>query len=183
MFFEQKFKIFHDNGNIEFVDNLFEYLQNYDITTFYYKMKFSLKSENKPFVNHRGYKDYWYNQNKFEIRSFYLYTENNIMISPDLLMNEYNSLYKELFEYRNDLRNKVLTHKYSKRRHTSRQLKQVTTLHNLRNISSVLKDEGEPEFRSKHKVYMPYWFDDLPPSRRSTSWKVSTKRKRQYKGS
>lgn len=182
MFFEQKFKILHDNGKIEFVDNLFEYMIKYGYSNFYYEMKFSIKPEDKPSVNWNGYSDYWYKTYK-HTRSFYVYTENNIMISPDLLLAEYNSLYEHLFKIRVQKENTKRKHKCRKS-HTSRRYKKLNTLPNMRNTCLVLKDEGEPEFRSKLKgEYMSIWMDDAPPSRRSTSWKVSTKRKRQYKGS
>lgn len=83
MFFKQKFKIFYDNGNIVEVDDLIGYIGCTDCSAqaFYQRMKFTFKVDKRSFWSYSNISDM--------IPTFFLYTENNVMISPELFKGEY----------------------------------------------------------------------------------------------
>ncbi|EBS4516722.1 hypothetical protein DQT32_04840 [Salmonella enterica subsp. enterica serovar Braenderup] len=184
MFFKQKFKIFFDNGKIEEVDDLLEYIgYKYGaVENFYSRMKFSVKVKKESF---------WYansslcSQYDWVVQDFYLYTSNNVMISPDLFRNEYKK-YRRERNYYIIYRNKGYTkkqweHKRFRKGYTTTYTRDFDNFTARRAAASVVKEEGEPEFRGKRRHLPDVWEEKM--SRRSLSWKECTKRKRQYKGS
>lgn len=177
MFLKQSFVLYHDNGKVEFVDNLYSYVWNYGgINRFYGSMKFNV-GEYKKKVS-QSYGSYF--SPSFEHDSgFFLTTANGKLVSPDLFLSAYKEREAERWvEY---YRNRKGTQYHAS--HTTRNRKKVCTIPAKRAACGVVKDEGEPEFRGKRsKGYMPDYWDDYF-SRASCSWKNCTKRKRQYKGS
>ncbi|SOK58391.1 hypothetical protein [Yersinia phage fHe-Yen9-04] len=180
MFFNQKFKIFYDNGNVVEVDDLLEYIGNaYGAAeTFYLRMKFTIKVDKSSFWSSLCFNENWH------VKDLFLYTENNIMISPELFKGEY---LKHRTDYMNIwYRNRKYSmmqwrHFHFKRGHTSTYERKMETIAERRAIAGVVKEEGEPEFRGRRRC-IPHPWDDIM-ARRSLSWKDCTKRKRQHKGS
>lgn len=183
MFFEQTFKIFFDNGNVEETDNLISWInKNYigGVERFYYNMKWLCKYEKPSFYYYSYYHSMYENNTSGD---FFLYTSNNIMISPDLFKGEYysyrDSEWKIWYNNRYYSR-KQWQHFHFKKGYTSTYNRKIETISERRAVAAVIKEEGEPEFRGRRRN-LPNPWDDIH-ARRSLSWKDCTKRKRQYKG-
>ncbi|QOI71059.1 hypothetical protein pEaSNUABM50_00119 [Erwinia phage pEa_SNUABM_50] len=180
MFFKQKFKICYDNGNFVEVDDLLGYIgYTYGAAeAFYQRMKFTVKIDKSSFwsYSHSSMNDL--------VQTFYLFTENNIMISPELFKGEYlkyRNLETQIW-HRNRLYSmKQWRHFNYRRSHTTTYDRRMETIAERRAIAGVVKEEGEPEFRGRRRCIPNPWDDIM--ARRSLSWKDCTKRKRQYKGS
>lgn len=184
MFFYQKFVIYYDTGKTEFVDDLYTYIRTFGgIREFHCRMKFNLGSFKKASSEFYGYTSWWDAKNiSTNHVGFYLFTESGLMVSPDLLMAEYNKKYetwRDTWRQRNN--NRWMPTKGN--RHTTHRDKRPHNQQARRMAAGVVKEEGEPEFRGNrsHKVLGTYW-DDISV-RQSCSWKNCTKRKRQHKGS
>lgn len=178
MFFNQKYIIYWDNGNVEFVDDLYSHIRpRFD--DFYAQMKFSLKVD-KPINNFyyfSPYRSFKTIGGAMHDNGFYLYNENLVMISPDLLYSEYTKISSNhVSEYMKRLRKRQ--HSTS---HTTSFYKKMHTLPARRAACAVQKSEGEPEFRACRRKLPNPWDEYM--SKKSCSWKNSTKRKKQYKGS
>ncbi len=186
MFFEQTFTIYHDNGNVEFIENLMSYISNKGgIDIFHARMKYNLVEFHKRKANNyyrTGYYscDYWHIDNHV---GYYVCTESGLMVSPDIVYGEYMKIYRAYWYERYNKRANHFAHNRSWRySHNGRKYKRPQTHNARRAACSVLKDEGEPEFRGSRKMMsIPTNWDDIK-SRYSTGWKYSTKRKHQYKG-
>lgn len=170
MFFNQTFKIFFDNGNVIETNNLLAEVSKMGADRFYYRMKWICNYEKQNFLSSYSFFKEW----DFYYQNFYLYTSNNVMISPELFRSEYKVL------IRNSYNTKKSRRQYSKK-HTTTYDRKMKTIQQRRDAVAVLKEEGEPEFRGKRRKLPDPW--DEYVQRRSLSWKNCTKRKRQYKGS
>ncbi len=185
MFFKQKFKIFFDDGNVVETDDLLSWISgNFfgGVQEFYYRMKWNCNYE-------RAFGRWTYYHNTDVAKTFYLYTSNNVMISPELFKDEYFA------EDRRELERAGVDYWYMKRGQTELQYwsgrgrksytttayRKMKTIAERRAISAVEKEEGEPEFRGARRSIPDPW--DEIVTRRSLSWKDCTKRKRQHKGS
>lgn len=181
MFFKQTFKIFHDNGNIIETDDLLAFIgiKFGAVETFYNKMKFSIPIKKENFWCERYQYSSWLDED------FYLFTSNNVMISPELFKNEYK-------KYRSEnnkgiyYRNKFYTYKqwdhfHFTKGYTCTYTRYFYNFQERKAAATVVKEDGEPEFRGKRRNLPEPWDEKM--SRRSLSWKECTKRKRQYKGS
>lgn len=180
MFFDQTFKIFFDNGNVVETNNLIHWIkQNYigGIARFYFHMKWLCKYDKQTWYYHTMNEGTSYGE-------FYLYTINNIMISPELFKGEYyryrNYEWKILYRNRYYSR-KQWEHFHFKKGHTDTYDRHMETISERRAVAAVIKEEGEPEFRGRRRNLPNPWDEFM--ARRSLSWKDCTKRKRQYKGS
>lgn len=177
MFLKQSFVIYHDNGKIEFIDNLYSYVWKFGgLNRFYGAMKFNV-GEYKKKVS-QSYGSYFSPSFEHDI-GFYLTTDNGKLVSPDLFLSAFREVEsKRWVEYYKNRKGPQQSPS-----HTTRNRKKVCTIPAKRAACGVLKEEGEPEFRGKRsKGYMPDYWDDYF-ARASCSWKNCTKRKRQYKGS
>ena len=181
MFFDQTFKIYFDNGNVVETDDLIGWIRNtYKLSAdiFYYRMKWLTKYDKAPFWQY-GYYNKW--DNTFFCEMFYLYTKNNVMVSPELFKHEYMSSnnrahWKYVEEY-----NRRWKSRQWRKSHSTSYARHMETIAERRAAAGVVKEEGEPEFRGKRRNLPEPW-DDIH-AQRSLSWKDCTKRKRQYKGS
>ncbi len=181
MFFDQTFKIFFDDGNVVETDNLLSWIKtNFEGTVeiFYYRMKWVCKYEKEPFWQH-GYYNKW--DISFYSNTFYLYTKNNVMVSPELFKNEYKSRSNRDFWDRIEKRNREWLYRPWRKSHSTTYDRKMETIAERRAVAGVVKEEGEPEFRGKRRNIPNPWDDIM--ARRSLSWKDCTKRKRQHKGS
>lgn len=172
MFIEQEFVVRFVDGRTVLVDNIRDYIYSVGSNYFFAHMIFHIPSKTKkvfcPFSSYWGC--------VFHTNKFYVYTENNMMVSPDLLIGELTKFERELYMNR---KRRVRVYRPH---HTHRVHKKMQTQQELRATKSVLLEEGEPAFRSKRtKRYLPSSWDDLI-GRRSSGWKQN-KRKKQYKGS
>ena len=106
------------------------------------------------------------------------------MVSPDLLLAEYNKKY-------NEGRKQICWNRLywtrpmttAGNKHTRTVDKRPRNQQARRMAAGVVKEEGEPPFRGarSQKELRTLW--DEVQVRRSCSWKNCTKRKKQYKGS
>lgn len=187
MFFDQTFVIYHDSGKTEIVEDLYTHIrQSGDIQRFHSFMKFNVGPYRRSSdVFYQQYRSWWYSRPvECNHVGFYLYTQSGLMVSPDLLLAEYNKKYVSNSKYyrwgRIYWTRRMIT---AGNRHTTRRDKRPHNQQARRMAAGVVKEEGEPEFRGarKHKQLRTHW-DDISV-RRSCSWKNCTKRKKQYKGS
>ena len=177
MFLEQTFTIYHDNGNVDIVEDMWEYVWAFGgINRFYGSMKFNLGVyKEKKQVRYGS----WFEPRAFEHDTgFFMYTSTGKMVSPDLFLGEWKKY--ESYQYRTRYPKGRRVYSWGKS-HTTRNLKGVHTTPARRAACAVLKEEGEPEFRGTRRS-LPNSWDDMF-SRASCSWKDCTKRKRQHKGS
>lgn len=180
--FDLKYTLYYDSGKILEVDNLFRFMMSRDICYFIVDMKFD-KPVNIPVLKYyyQSRKDMF---NYHYIDHYYVYNENGVMISPELLYAEF------MKEYHNKDRpvwwNGKLHYKFNnwlrhrrKKSHTYRKYKTPKTQSERRKNFPVLED-GEPPIRAKRSPsnLRTNW-DDIH-QRHSCSWK-SSKRKHQYK--
>jgi hypothetical protein len=182
MFFKQTFKIFFDDGKIVETSDLLNWIStNFygGVQEFYYRMKWLCNYEKTPFWNYHYYNKY---NDTILHRSFYLYTENNMMISPELFKGEYKSHNEKHFD-RSYIYPYSLAWRCNRggKSHSTTYDRRMETMAERRAIAGVVKEEGEPEFRGRRRCIPNPWDDII--TRRSLSWKDCTKRKRQHKGS
>jgi len=180
MFFKQKFKIFFDDGKVVETDNLLVWIRanfNGGVEEFYYRMKWLCKYEKSSFWNSSYFNRF--NSNMM-YSYFYLYTENNIMISPELFKGEYHSFHQPSYCFRYPF-NLAWRCRHSSKSHSTTYDRRMETMAERRAIAGVVKEDGEPEFRGRRRNVPQPWDDII--ARRSLSWKDCTKRKRQHKGS
>lgn len=180
MFLQQTFVIYHDNGKVEFIEDMWSYVWNFGgINRFYGSMKFNISAYNKK--KSQSYGSYF--SPSFEHDSgFFLCTESGKMVSPDLFLSSWKEY--STWHYNKHYYNKR-TQRSWRYSHTTAYNKSVHTIPAKRAACAVLKEEGEPPFRgARTKGSLPDNWDDLY-SRKSCSWKDCTtrKRKHQYKGS
>lgn len=177
MFIEQKFVIYHDNGKVEFIDDMYSYVWKFGgINRFYGSMKFNLGAFKEKKSQQYGS---WFDKSFEHDHGFYLFV-NGKMVSPDLFIGEWNAY--QPYYWSKQPRTRRYYGRCWRYSHTTRNRKKVCTIPAKRAACGVVKEEGEPPFRGKRsKGYMPDYWDDLF-SRASCSWKNCTKRKRQYKG-
>jgi len=178
MFLEQEFVIYHDNGEVDFINDMYTYVWNFGgVNRFYGSMKFNLGAYNTKKSQHFGS---WFNPKAFEHDTGFFLFVNGKMVSPDLFIGEWHIYEKYVWSKR---RSYSYTRRQYKPSHNTRNLKRIQNTPARRAACSVLKDEGEPPFRgARTKGNLPNFWDDVY-SRASCSWKNCTKRKRQYKGS
>ena len=174
MFFEQSFILYYDSGEVEYTDNLFEVINRMGgVDSFHAAMKFNLGEFNKR------------NGKLYNISTgFFLCNTKGLMISPDLLYNEYQIAWDEFWKNkRKAIDDKFKHHRSWRFKHSQVRYKHPHTQQERRMACAVQKDEGEPPIRGKRKMRsIPSLWDDKK-TRQSTGWKTSTKRKHQYKGS
>lgn len=186
MFFDQKFVIYHDSGKTEIVEDLITYIRAVGYPRFHASMKFNVGEYKKcrdlygtPAwydAYSRGRSNYCDNHT-----GFFLCTEKGLMISPDLLVGEYERMYNgKSMRERHRERMWSLQGKTS---HTTSRYKHPTTHQARRKAAGVVSSEGEPEFRGRRSTSNLHTHWDDINVRRSCSWKNCTKRKQQYKGS
>lgn len=181
MFFNQTFKIFFDDGNVVETDDILSWInKNFQggVDAFYYRMKWVCQYEKEPFWKY-GYYNKWDVQ--YYSKTFYLYTKNNVMVSPELFRSEYKSKNNSDFWNRVEKYNRKWLYRQHRKSHATTYDRRMETIAERRAVAGVLKEEGEPEFRGSRRNLPDPW-DDIV-ARRSLSWKDCTKRKRQYKGS
>lgn len=181
MFFDQTFKIFFDNGTVVETDDLLSWIANSyrgGVDVFYYRMKWVCKYEKESFWQY-GYYNKW--DTSFYGETFYLYTKNNVMVSPELFRSEYKSENNRGYWKRIEKRNREWLNRPWMRGHSTTYDRKMETIAERRAVAGVLKEEGEPEFRGRRRNIPNPWDDIM--ARRSLSWKDCTKRKRQHKGS
>lgn len=178
MFFKQKFKIFFDNGNMVETDDLLGWIKSSVIGNaerFYFKMKWLCKYDKKGFWYHTR------NDSNGYVDEFYLYTDNNVMVSPELFKAEYFSKQNRDYWDHIDAFNSRFRNRQWRKKHTTTYERKMKTFAERKAIAGVEKDDGEPEFRGRRRAIPNPW-DDIC-TRKSLSWKNCTKRKRQHKGS
>lgn len=183
MFFEQQFVVYHDDGKVEFIDDLYAYISRKgSIETFVSNMKYNISE----FQERRQAQYGWYTRDWYTgwDCKFFICTASGLMVSPDLIYGEYTNIYYHGWIERIETRRKVLSHKHGQnQRHSYTRYKKLQTHPARRAAAGVVLEDGEPEFRGKRKAKsIPTYWDDIR-TRRSCSWKNSTKRKNQYKGS
>lgn len=172
MFFDQTFTIIHNNGNVEFVEDLYQYANQYNPQRFYLHIQFHMTVERERELHYYGPSYGFCNSD-----GFFLYSCNGKMISPDFFLTEYLTVREKYWK------NGWGTRRSKPARHTTRRYKRPSTQSARKAACGVVKEDGEPEFRGarKHSQLRTYW-DDMNV-RSSCGWKTSTKRKHQYKGS
>lgn len=177
MFLEQTFTIYHDNGKVDIVEDMWEYVWAFGgINRFYGSMKFNLGVYNQKKMVRYGS---WFDPRIFEHDTgFFMYTSTGKMVSPDLFLGEWKNFesYKYKILYPNNRKYRQWRHS-----HSTTYDRKMETIAERRAVAGVLKAEGEPEFRGKRRNLPEPWDDIM--ARRSLSWKDCTKRKRQHKGS
>ena len=181
MFFEQKFVLYSDGGEVIFVDDLLSFIAKFGGgTKFIEHMKFNIHEYEKV-RSDIGYIPW--NSRWNAVAKFFVCTEDGMMISPDLMYGEYSKYWYNAWDERTALRNKRYRHvRGNNKSHTYTTYKRMGTHPARRSAAGVVKDDGEPTFRGKRNLhYLPTYWDDIK-TRRSCSWK-NTKRKNQYKGS
>lgn len=185
MFFKQKFKIFFDDGKVIETDDLLGWIRvNFhgSVQDFYYSMKWLCKYE-------REFARWSYYRNTDLTKTFFLYTKNNVMISPELFKNEYFAEGRKELEkagvscwyMRRGQTYLQYRSRHGRKSHSTTYDRRMETIAERRAIAGVIKEEGEPEFRGRRRCIPNPWDDIM--ARRSLSWKDCTKRKRQHKGS
>ena len=184
MFFKQKFKIFFDDGQYFETENLLVWIYNHfrGAQEFYYRMKWNCKYE-------RAFGRWTYYHDTDVTKTFYLYTKNNVMVSPELFKDEYfaherrelNKAGVDCWYGKRGQTRMQYYSRHSRKRHTTTYDRKMETIAERRAIAGVIKEEGEPEFRGRRRCIPNPWDDIM--ARRSLSWKDCTKRKRQHKGS
>lgn len=173
MFFDQVFTIVHNSGKVEFVEDLYQYADNMFVNRFYMNMQYHEKVEKNP-LRYCGAYEYCTSE------GFFLYSQNGVMISPELFMEEYLNARAE---YWNKHYNSRKMKRQWRNTHTIGRYKKPKTLAAKRAACAVVKEEGEPEFRcARQNSSLSTFWDDIHV-RSSCGWKTSTKRKRQFKGS
>lgn len=172
-----KYTLFFDSGKVLYVDNIYRFICQYDICLFAVDMRFS-SDVNIPVLN------YYYNTRKERVVDrFYVYNENGVMISPELMYTEVVKEYNKerpVWWHGKLHYNAYNWFRYRRRKsHTNRRYKTPKTQQERRKNHPVLED-GEPPIRAKRSPsnLRTHW-DDVH-QRHSCSWK-STKRKHQYK--
>lgn len=181
MFFDQTFKIFFDNGNCVETDDLLSWISTKFIggaDTFYYRMKWLNNYDKEPFWKY-GYYNKW--DTNYFCEMFYLYTSNNVMVSPELFKHEYQSKNNRDYWNRIEKYNRKWKTRMWRKSHSTTYDRKMETIAERRAVAGVIKEEGEPEFRGRRRNIPNPWDDIM--ARRSLSWKDCTKRKRQHKGS
>lgn len=181
MFFEQKFVLYRDDGQVFFVDDLVGFISNFGGSAkFIDHMKFNV-GEYKKARKQIGYisQTWWVG----ETAKFFVCTEDGMMISPDLLYGEYSKYWYDAWGKRIEKRELQRRHiRGNNKRHTYTTYKRMGTHPARRAAAGVVTEDGEPEFRGKRGLHSISTFWDDIKVRRSCSWK-NTKRKKQYKGS
>lgn len=182
------FTIVYWNGKVEFVEDLNKFASQYGYEFFWTRVS---EDADLRYMTHnwdedrrlleRAYIDGVYRD---LTHSFYIMDSMNRIMNKDAIANYVTSMSScgALWLKRSYLHRWLYGRGTGTGRGKRRCYRETSVCRMIRAVQSRVPEEGEPEFRGKHReLHVSLWWDEEKPRFNSRSWKDCTKRKQQYR--